>query len=60
MGLLDKAKGLVESHRDEVEQHLKKVTDMVNKHAGGTPPAGTATQAGEESAEADSEESPEA
>jgi hypothetical protein len=35
MGLMDKAKGLIEEHRGQVEQGLHKATDKFNKLAGG-------------------------
>ncbi len=41
MGLMDKAKGLIEEHRGQVEQGLHKATDKFNKLAGGQTSSAT-------------------
>jgi len=38
---MDKAKGLIEEHREQVEQGLHKATDKFNKLAGGQASSGT-------------------
>jgi hypothetical protein len=40
---MDKAKGLIEEHRGQVEQGLHKATDKFNKLAGGQASSGTST-----------------
>ena len=58
MGLMDKAKGLIEEHRGQVEQGLHKATDKFNKLAGGQ--TASATQAAAEPEASAEEAAPEA
>jgi hypothetical protein len=53
MGLMDKAKGLIEEHRGQVEQGLHKATDKFNKLAGGQASSGTPTATEPETSPAD-------